>query len=750
MYFLTLISKRIIAVLCLVFVFAFGGAQTINTNSLPQIRPYAGETPLTFQPKKSVSRKADTSASALTVMCDEDFSRWTLGTEDLPDSTWVVSTEWYIPDSLMAQPGWTGYTVLMGGGCCALASPVGYGGGSINTPVGDYSGHVTLTFRAKTTRGKTKANVCTALARGFSNPVLVDGGFFEYLKATSEWQTFTVECECTYSGSDAYVQINTYDNIVIDDVKVTCESTVLASPKLESATEYTNGGFTANWQTVRGADQYLLSVFSERITSDEDIVACSLPGHTFTADNDTIETDYNGGLIQTFVIDYDVLSDEDFTSEHVSIGTFGFQGWDGFKWSNDLFYGYCNKRHREVDYNDELAGNYYKIRIISYNMDNHIVRFNSINYTTTTPTERIYMLKDKVVEGTSYVVDGLDPEEDYIYYVVARNSETGLTSGDPTSCTKAYSLPAPVVTEATDISRRGGYTANWEVTPKADEYLVENYAVYTATEEEPSHIIINDDFSAIDFGGATADNPYYAYNTSLNEIEGGTNQAGWYVYLGAFIDGAIGAMGIPEYGIGGEVQTPEFSSHNNDGVYDVTMTCQGTSGDYLRVANLANVGGYILLDGTWQTFEFSLDCGQEHDILGFASYDHNDFFISDITITTRLQSGEEVHTYLSKQYVEGQTNTSARFSDLQKDDNISFAYNVYGYHTTHGSTYRSVRSSMQAVDVYGTGIEDVNADQANRRTAVHYNLLGQPVGSDAKGIVIESDNNGKLRKVLKR
>ena len=748
-HFYTLSSGRFAFVVFILFCMSHASAQTsgagftqsvkqslMGTDIMPTFRHSAPALLQNNMPMRS-ARKTD---AVEEIICDEDFSLWTEGTEDDPD-TETLTADWFIDDSLTKQPGWSGETVTMAGGCAGLAYPEGYGGGALNTPMGDYSGHVTLTFRAKASRGKSRASLDVALVHDFYAPAVISGGFYERYYVTDTWQEYAIECDCNYTAQDAYIQFNTYSDVVIDDVKVVAKSTTLGSPEMYSATDYQVDGFTAHWGSVKGADQYLLTVYSEDITSDAEYVECSLPEHLFTHDNDTIITEYNGGRILELKVNYEVTGVN--FNDGITVGNFQVEGWDGYTWRN-CFSTYCSAEKRQVDFTSYIAGKYYQIRIISGDMsDEFQICYTSVDYTTTAPAEKNFVMKDEPVEGTSYTLTGLDPEKDFFYYVRARNSESGVESQAPKACVAAFGISQPVATEATDVKPESNeYTANWEPTPKAAYYKVENFEVYTSPEDR-TYDVIDEDFAGMVIPGATTDEPYYLGNTNLVEIISGTNLPGWYINMAAFCDGAIGVMGVPDLGISGELQTPEIDTSNNGGEYEVTVSVLGMPGDYMAVYNRGKCGGYIELDGDWQTFSFIMTEGQKHDVLAFGSRYHYDIFFDDIKVTTSLQKDDQVMTYLETQRVDGRNNTSATFMDMEKKVHTTYAFDVYAYHTYYNSTYSSKRSEPVFVDLYGQntdGIVMVNTDASGAQGDI-FDLQGRRTNTMLKnGIYVQ---NGK-------
>ena len=62
----------------------------------------------------------------------------------------------------------------------------------------------------------------------------------------------------------------------------------------------------------------------------------------------------------------------------------------------------------------------------------------------------------------------------------------------------AFGVAKPIAKEATDIDPRGGYTANWEPTPKATSYLVTNYKADKIEDDNENYEVFRDDFENIE------------------------------------------------------------------------------------------------------------------------------------------------------------------------------------------------------------------------------------------------------------
>ena len=100
------------------------------------------------------------------------------------------------------------------------------------------------------------------------------------------------------------IGIQAITTVLIDDVKVTVEGESLVYPPILPLTDVSEKSFTAHWQEVRNADDYLFSLFRKQWLSDGDV---------------TYKADFNDGTLPT----------EGFTFELASADPFGNDGPDG-------------------------------------------------------------------------------------------------------------------------------------------------------------------------------------------------------------------------------------------------------------------------------------------------------------------------------------------------------------------------------------------------------------------------------------
>lgn len=206
-----------------------------------------------------------------TVIIEENFDKFTGGTEENPDmETNIVDMGGKILSKYTNTPGWGGDFVYMAGGTCCITYGDLYGGG-LYFPVLNLTrneGKFKVTFRAKCLDYKT-----SWLELGYSKT----GDFFgnyemKTQKITNEWQEYSIDF--TDGVSTSYIQIILSDGnrVLVDDIKVIQEGDDLPSPNIMPPSNMSPTGFTANWEGVAGADHYLLSVWHLVVDPDNSIV----------------------------------------------------------------------------------------------------------------------------------------------------------------------------------------------------------------------------------------------------------------------------------------------------------------------------------------------------------------------------------------------------------------------------------------------------------------------------------------------
>jgi hypothetical protein len=526
------------------------------------------------------------------ILIDEDFSLLTTGTVDDPDTLTQLCTaygsnsDWYINSKYTHQPGWCGSWAYPAGGACALIDPYGYIGALINTPLGDYSGDLTITFKAKGLSKSTMLMV-NVLKDGYNNPAAAcehATNQYNFYKGQG-WTKVTLKVTNKCAANDGFIQFLAYGELVIDDIQVTATPNFLAAPVINPITNFKKHEFTANWQKVRKASNYYLNLYklSYNSTNDSTITqdfesinddASNLTGWNYVNNssekispdqgvdgskaiilhnNDTLSTPDNMAKYRNMKFWLKVCpngaSDDDLYSTIINVQVKTLSGW------KDLgdFYGYYFKKGSDLDMMEQtdngFKNKYYAVRITTSSLPDksYMVLDNfNIEEGPSANLEAIYVdtlsypgLFYDYTKNLSYTFQGLDSLTDYYYSV--RSHYMMMYSDEVLQ--PAFGVSAPEVKPATDIDERGGYTANWEPSPKATRYTITNFGVRQAAADEEKHVVLDEDFSKINADVTSATDPYNPEavgNTKPVSLDDYTNIAGWTSNVTTLAQGMVG------------------------------------------------------------------------------------------------------------------------------------------------------------------------------------------------------------------
>ena len=106
---------------------------------------------------------------------------------------------------------------------------------------------------------------------GIFYPSLVgdDAFIIVRLKKSEGWTDVVIEYDNKYAGRDGFIQFNVpYTYIMIDDLKITSETTFLPAPIVNDPVDFTHEGFTLSWFPIRNANDYVLNIVEEKPLSD--------------------------------------------------------------------------------------------------------------------------------------------------------------------------------------------------------------------------------------------------------------------------------------------------------------------------------------------------------------------------------------------------------------------------------------------------------------------------------------------------
>lgn len=594
--------------------------------------------------------KAADDAKHKVVVIDEDFSGFTDGTEDNPSTATILDDMGNFVNKSALKPysealsykQWGGAGIFSAGGCLAIAN-----GMFLNTPAGDMSGEVTLTFRARLSKagGSTTLNALKLMFISRSSLVDYEVKFYNL---TDEWQTFTYTStlgDFEHSGFQFY-SMYASNIILVDDIRLEQTRTSIPAPKVHEAENMTDTSFKAVWNKSIEADHYLLSVFTknesnelmtvsegfDNIKADDkgniDATSPNYPeGWEFAwKDNDLSNHIAKGEGAGTDNKQAVRLIDtgDAITTPYCSEGIKSLKFWvkaeanDGQpKYSSILFTVNFGKGVYTVDNYIDIPtmfapakrdGYYFdltetlsafdkiysvKIEYIREEDDKTTILFDDFSYTTNKPTTYNYVLKDQKVEqqdnedGTvGFEVNGLDPDTDYTYSVKSVNSDFTSAASDEQ---EVYAVSIPTALPATNITANS-YTANWTSHKKVDFYRVDQLQQTVIDKDTKDYVMLDEDFSKVTSSFTEADllDGFYEEGERTSgymPLDDITHIAGWKASSTVRVNGWLGGNEAKQGSgtIAGAIVTPTIDLSHNEGACNISLRVWGSEGDWLII-----------------------------------------------------------------------------------------------------------------------------------------------------------------------
>lgn len=203
-----------------------------------------------------------------------------------------------------------------------------------------------------------------------------------------------------------------------------------------------------------------------------------------------------------------------------------------------------------------------------------------LNVFTLDNDNRSYHIQDYPVNGTEYIVEGLDPSKTYLYTVKAQNDE--LTS-EESAAIRCFGVPKPVLGEFSEISA-DGFRISWEAPYNANTYQLETFLKHTAPRDE-KYYLLDEDFLSTPSQNAPPDTP--VRGNAAEWLDGYINRSNWSIKRPAYaadcvgLDNTFASMG--EYG---ELDGPTMDLSADGGKVTVEMR--------VRARNAASLSIYMM------------------------------------------------------------------------------------------------------------------------------------------------------------
>lgn len=781
----------------------------VNGHEVSRILPCGNASAVKSGQSKTPKTKASSVVTVESqVLIDEDFSLITEGSAEEPYQDemlcWAYGDPgWYVDSKYTHDDGWTGTRVYQAGGMVALMDPTGYSGACLNTPTGDYSGDLTITFRAKALPSyeKTSTLFVSAVIGGFNDPQAAQlegesGTSQVNFAAGSGWKEVTVTMRNLSANADGYIQFNCYGHILLDDIKVVSATNFLASPNVQGVVEFNDSDFTVAWDPVRAAANYYVSLYKKEFTSDEGLSfsahfddATMPDGWTFSPagnesfsdeegkdgtaaiilhNGDTLTMPNIGAAYKTMTFFMNMVAEEDPDDPYaLYYAKITVSGLSSGKWSTlGNFYGYYFMGGYDVDMVEaagtDFAGKYESVRFTVTGIpEGGYLVLDNFDVTTDRSYEYVEVTDDALsyagyfydmTSDTQYTFKNLDPLGDYYYNV---RSHYLRMESDATTLYRAFGVAAPKLLPATDIDERGSYTANWELAPKATRYLITNYGLTTVA-EDGTVALLEEDFDKVDADVTSATEPLSGQslgNVKAISLDDYTAMPGWTGKSNTLAQGFLGC------GYGSEtspwIKTPEMSLGNASQFY-LTINAKGYYGSALTIDDgtttytisyEANDDGYTGYIDAKYIVPVTADIEQ----LRFYDKYNYPFAFDYLMVEQDVKAGAKIYTPVGT-YEAAADETSHTFTGLDAWDFESFAYSAMSYLDEGDDVATSKVNRYMLVDlVNGTstsGINSLDLDGQQAQIVAIYSLDGTRLATPQKGINIVKLSDGRTIKQI--
>lgn len=752
---------------------------------------------LTAHAAKTVKKaKADVTETDDIIM--EDFNKLSKGSFENPDTVALCDIyqyfggdyQWDIDPQYTEQPGWTGTWAFQAGGALYLNDPIGYYGAFVNTPLGDYSGNITITLRVKnTSKYSTLLNI-NMLKGGYENLSYAksDQGATSTsvtLNGNSGWKTITFKVHNLSSDNDGYLQLLAYGQCLIDYVHITRDDDFIAPPTILPETNFTDTSFTANWQKVDLAYDYRMWLYQriEKGTEDRawntDFESGMGDGFTTNgkiedgigedgskaltlAQGDTLVTPYNLSTYKDMkfwmMVDGADEDELDEANATIQVDLLTMNGWKEF----GDFYAVNWTTPETVDMQEASDGMfnniYYGMRIIPKQLpegarviiDNIDIKAGKDGYLQPLGEDEEAGYYYDNTKKTSYTFDSdMTPGGEYYYGIQSHYAK--LTSVK--NLYRVFGVTTPKTQPATDIDSRGSYTANWTPSVLATGYRVENYGVTTAA-TTGMYDIIDEDFSGVNSDATSITDPSdpdIVGSDDYMSLDKYTKLPGWSASDLSLAQGYVGSYGEGENT--GSIKTPTLYL-DNDEKFRLTIKAVGEPDETLYIVTPNEK--YALTFDENGVIDGSYSVPEHGSALTLRFYSTADFMIDNIKVSQNVNAGSNIYTWLESATVDGKDSASKTFDGLYNYDFDKFAYTVTALREEGANYTESDRSDFTVVDLMNgtsTGISistRINNRAANGQTTVagRYNIGGQRVNSLQRGVNIVKMSDGTVKKIL--
>lgn len=803
----------------LLFSLAAFAALTVAATSLVPRVVQKSRTVASLSPKQHVSTMSlarhnaparQDDAAQWETLLNEDFSLFTAGTDEAPDMDneylgWDWNLEqWLYNDEMFSVPGWSGYGIYSAGGAIALAIP-GIGG-YVNTPEMNLSGHIRVSFRAKSVGGSSILIVSsnyngTYDPYGQSAPVLT-------LNAEDGWKDYSFEFDNTHSDG-CFIQFNANfyqpGKTLLDDVRIERNLDAVATPGAVKGSNFVTDGFTASWDPAFGADHYKVNVYERKAIEDESSVATAdmaalgidseaevekytaaddfeepqqgwtgnvtglpegwqIKGSSLLNDEegfegattdlvlrngDQIVIDGNGSNIEKLKFAYKVLN-YDASNGYFNLTMASYAGDD---WATGGMYLMMMKPGVWNIYDTEDDRSWYSDLYTQVVLTVHGSEADSVAFgmfeSQFSPKVNISVCRNLEAKDNFVELTGLDLNNDYAVEVAAVGAKGNESPYSPR--TYCYGVAAPHALPATNVSDNG-FTANWEEAKQAGDYYLSTYQVYTVPQAVEAYPVLDEKFSKCE----GKDGAYrFLGNYDYEELDEFTDNIGW-TGSGTLVgDSCLGCYTDEWQYYMYDMMSPALSLGHNGGKYTVTVEYkvqlpQSSDDDDYYGEQREDV---FVFQGVSQAVKCPIGDGSWQKATATLTDGADNL---KIMFYTRDGSPFVMrHVLVSQDLEQGDqvltwlTGTevegnSYTFTDVALTPDVKIGYNLKSRRYRADQTYWSMASNLIVVGDETTAIKSLDA--GNGQQPAYYDLMGRRIMKPSHGIYVVKQGGKTVKK----
>lgn len=650
--------------------------------------PKVTVTPLGDDYQPDAAPKTQKVATTADVLINEDFNLMTAGTPDAPDFEHRLASEYddvRIPTELTHGNQWIGHKVFSAGGAIALQTINPQDAAYLETPIGDYSGSVTVSLKAKYLLteweegdGKlrwTGSGIQIGIANRRGNEFQTSEGDVKNaypwfgdvrLYANQGWCEITVEFDNYSAYNDAYILLYCLDGILLDDVKVTSSiDKFIAAPVISGITNVTETSFTVQFEPVYKAYNYYTYLLAQT-------------GY-----------DENGEPI------YDITYPKEYMDTLLTqLEAMGIT-WEEYK---------------------EMA---------EISIDN--------------PYSNIGMVDRR--DPKEYTFEGLEPDKDYYFAVRSHNVHTFSDM----NILPANVLAKPVAKEAADI-QDNSFKAQWEAVTKAETHQVDLYGVNEVKEDEPEFIIFEEDFDNVTAYTDSKDinNPQWAGVDEGISLDDLTSTPGWSSSEDSFplVEGKLGTKWA-----GAWLRSPNMYVAGADKVR-IALKVEADSDQpvYLRFADVTYE--IPIVNGIYEDEVELPTNGLKETWMRFACTDDYTMFVDYVNVTQSLHKGDRTFTWLGATNAEERDSHSFMDLDPERYDMYAYSVTaIRGEGKQQIKSEPSERMLVDMSNKKSfLRVDDVVAPDVVE--VARYTIDGTLIKNPQRGINIVKYSDGSVKKVI--